>query len=169
MPTRRKPVTTSQILGSTPRVSASTTYVVMPDGTVSRPIKRRTGKRSRRRVANFETRQVQLPRRSQPITRKKQKTKQPTQSKEPTQLTTQPTKLREIRIRYESQQHGWIVEGEVGRLKIFATRRDAEHYCTRKLGQFPVAANQSTARHQDLRRSSVWTGAPWDDSFAKIK
>ncbi len=74
------------------------------------------------------------------------------------------------RIRYDRELHGWVVEGDVGeRKKVFDSQQAAQVYCSKKLGQFPITLGPAETRHQDLPESSVWTGAPWDRSFAHLR
>lgn len=51
---------------------------------------------------------------------------------------------------------------------VFNTQMAAEDYCIAKLRQCPKTVGRLTAQHQELPKSSVWTGAPWDHNFANI-
>jgi hypothetical protein len=73
-------------------------------------------------------------------------------------------------ISYDNAQHGWIIQSQFK--PIFANREDIENYCRKKLGRLPIldpALKEHAGRtyYQQLPESSVWTGAPWDRSFAK--
>jgi hypothetical protein len=74
-----------------------------------------------------------------------------------------------LAIKYDKQVHGWVIDGDVGRRKIFATKDAAENYCITKLKRCPIVLDdQAKKEYQDLPKRSVWTGAPWDYMFANI-
>jgi hypothetical protein len=77
------------------------------------------------------------------------------------------TKQKPLSIKYDRAHHGWIVVGS-GNPRIFATQCDIENYCVQKLGCFPVCLTPPKEEYQQLPRTSVWTGAPWDKTFQNV-
>ena len=75
---------------------------------------------------------------------------------------------RPLQIQYDSTSGGWIVLGGAGRKRVFNTKMDAENYCIKKLHKCPVIIGPTTTSHQELPHNSVWTGDPWDHTFANV-
>jgi hypothetical protein len=70
-------------------------------------------------------------------------------------------------VRYEPYR-GYFVEGAPGRKRFFASKMEAENYCTQRFKQCPVDCTPQT-NFQDLPKCSVWTGAPWDKTFKHLR
>ena len=81
------------------------------------------------------------------------------------QKTPEPEPLR---IRYDENASGWMVEGALKKLRPFTTKMDAENYCIQKLRRCPVTVSPQATSYQDLPRTSVWTGAPGDKAFKDV-
>ena len=82
----------------------------------------------------------------------------------------EPPRRSTPKIRFDRTRHGWVVVGDADeRVKVFASQRAAQEYCSTKLGQWPVTVGRTVTRYQDLPHSSVWTGAPWDRSFKHLR
>lgn len=78
------------------------------------------------------------------------------------------TNPQQVNIRYSSKLHGWVVDGSPGKVRVFASETEAENYCIYKLRKFPLTNSlPNRTRFQELPHRSVWTGAPWDRSFAR--
>jgi hypothetical protein len=71
-------------------------------------------------------------------------------------------------VKFNRQKYGWVVVGAPGRQIVFATKMDAENYCVYQLHQCPIST-ASKNEYQDLPHRSVWTGAPWDHTFAHLR
>jgi hypothetical protein len=72
-------------------------------------------------------------------------------------------------ICYDKHLHGWIIKGK--HKPAFSAQTDLENY-VRKLGRIPLTVDSESSKpgrkfYQQLPTSSVWTGAPWDRTFAK--
>jgi hypothetical protein len=80
----------------------------------------------------------------------------------------QPSKL--VSICYDGRAQGWVIKGK--HKPVFTAQIDLENYCRNKLGLIPVTTDPDSRRpvrkfYQQLPHCSVWTGAPWDRTFAK--
>ena len=84
-------------------------------------------------------------------------------------MKKKPAKRGQLTIRYDGERQGWIISRKLGpRDPVFATKMDAENFCINKLHQFPIVVQPTAIRHPELPENSVWTGAPWDHTFANL-
>jgi len=84
-------------------------------------------------------------------------------------MKKKPLQKAQILIRYDRERGGWVIGDGVGkRQTLFATVMDAENYCRTKFRHCQIVLGQVTTKHQELPKSSVWTGAPWDHNFANV-
>lgn len=84
-------------------------------------------------------------------------------------MKTNKNGLKKLAIRFSTPHRGWVVEGVSGCRCIFESAQMAERYCVNQWGQMPRVVRGNTQRYQELPRSSVWTGAPWDRTFARLR
>jgi len=78
------------------------------------------------------------------------------------------SKYLSLAVKFDPKNHGWVVVGAPGHLRVFVTKMDAENYCVYQLKHCPISPG-SKNEYQDLPHSSVWTGAPWDYTFANLR
>ena len=77
------------------------------------------------------------------------------------QKATEPKKLA---AQFDADSKTWVVEISRGRYRVFVTEEEAEGYCVKK-SRVPVKA---VVYHQELPKSSVFTGKPWDHNFKHL-
>jgi hypothetical protein len=62
----------------------------------------------------------------------------------------------------------WIIVGAPGSERPLESKKAAEDYCMQHFRQFPVTIEPATTS-QELPQKSVWTGAPWDQTFEHLR
>jgi len=82
--------------------------------------------------------------------------------KKPTnQKATEPSKLG---AQFDAASRTWVVEIASGKCRVFVTKEEAEKYCVKK--SRPTV--KAVVYHQELPKSSVFTGKPWDHNFKHL-